>query len=192
MNRPRWPLVLAILLISGVFGYLLRDLIYQLIIVPIAYFLWVLNFYYSALPQWLVWVIVLSVLFLATVWNLIPDVRPSTRKEIIRRRTQGEVEALTIWIAKASQGNYFKWQLANRLGRIARRLEALAGPGGRQPSPDQDVEQYIDAGLNYSFVDFPTARNPLAPARHTPLDLDPRKAADYLESQMENTSERSR
>ncbi len=192
MNRSRLLIVVAILVISGVFGYALRDVIYQLVIVPIAYFLWVLNFYYSALPQWLVWVIVLSVLFLMIVWNLIPDARPSTRKEVVRRRSQGEVEALTIWIAKASQGNYFKWQLANRLGRIARRLDALAGPGGRQASADPDVEQYIDAGLNYSFVDFPATRNPLAPVRRTPLDLDPRKAADYLESQMENTSERSR
>jgi hypothetical protein len=192
MKRLRWPFLVGILVVSGVFGYLLRDVIYQVVVVPIAYFLWVLNFYYSALPQWLVWVIVVSVLFLAMVWNLIPDVRPSNRKEIVHHRTQGEVEALAVWIGKAQQGNYFRWQLANRMGRIARRLDELAGSGGRRSSPDADVEQYIDAGLNYSFVDFPTARNPLAPVRHTPLDLDPHKAADYLESQMENTSERSR
>ncbi len=192
MNRPRWQLVVVILAISGVFGYVLRDVIYQLVIVPLAYFLWVLNFYYSALPQWLVWVIVISALFLVMVWNLIPDAKPSKGTEPVRHRTQGEVEALTIWIAKAAQGNYFKWQLANRLGHIARRLEERSGQGGRQPSGDPEVERYLDAGLNYSFVDFPTPRNPLAPVRHTPLDLDPRKAADYLESQMESTSERSR
>lgn len=192
MTRLRWPLVVGILVISGVFGYLLRDVVYQVVVVPLAYFLWILNFYYSALPQWLVWVIVVSLLFLATVWNLIPDARASNRKEPVHHRSQGEVEALTVWISKAQQGNYFRWQLANRLGRIARRLEERAGPGGRQPSADAAVEQYLDAGLNYSFVDFPTVRNPLAAARHTPLDLDPRRAADYLESQMENTSERSR
>ncbi len=192
MRRLRWQLVVGILVVSGVFGYLLRDVIYQLIIVPLAYFLWIVNFYYSALPQWIVWVIVVSVLFLAMVWNLIPEGRSSRRMESVRRRTQGEVEALTVWIGKAQHGNYFRWQLANRMGRIARRLDELAGAGGRQPSSDVGVEQYLDAGLNYSFVDFPTERNPLAPLRHTPLDLDPHKAADYLESQMENTSERSR
>lgn len=192
MIRTRWPFLVSILVISGLFGYLLRDVIYQTIIIPLAYLLWVLNFYYSALPQWLVWVIVLTLLFLATIWNLIPDVRPSRRAEMVRHRLQGEVEALTAWIAKSSQGNYFKWQLANRMGRIAHRLEELAGPGGRDPSADQDVERYLDAGLNYSFVDFPTVRNALARGRRTALDLDPRRAADYLESQMENTSERSR
>jgi len=192
MNRPRWLLVLGILVISGVFGYLLRDVIYQVIIVPLAYALWLLNFYYSALPQWLVWVIVLTLLFLAAVWNLVPEMRPASRKEVVRHRMRGEVEALAIWIAKSQQGNYFKWQLANRLGRIARRLDELGGAGGRLPSTDKDVERYIDAGLNYSFVDFPTARNPLERGRRTAIDLDPRRAADYLESQMENTGERSR
>jgi hypothetical protein len=192
MSRPRWPFLLGILVISGLFGYLLRDVIYQTIVIPLAYLLWVLNFYYSALPQWLVWVIVLTVLFLATVWNLVPDVRPSRRQEVVRHRQRGDVEALAAWIAKSQQGNYFKWQLANRLGRIARRLEELAGPSGRDPSADQDVERYLDAGLNYSFVDFPTPRNMLARGPRTALDLDPRRAADYLESQMENTSERSR
>jgi hypothetical protein len=191
MSRPRWPLVLGMLVISGVFGYLLRDVIYQVIIVPLAYVLWLLNFYYSALPQWLVWVIVLTLLLLVVVWNLVPETRPASRKEVIRRRMRGEVEALAIWIAKSQQGNYFKWQLANRLGRIARRLDDLAGSGGRLPSSDAEVERYMDAGLNYSFVDFPTARNLLGGGRRTALDLDPRRAADYLESQMENTSERS-
>src|SRR5512143_4017670 len=127
MSRARWPFLAGILVVSGLFGYLLRDVIYELIIVPLAYLLWVLNFYYSALPQWLVWVVVLTALFLAVLWNLVPDVRPSRRKELVRHRVQGEVEALTVWISKSKRGNYFKWQLANRLGRIARRLDQLAG-----------------------------------------------------------------
>ena len=67
MIRTRWPFLVSILVISGLFGYLLRDVIYQTIIVPLAYLLWVLNFYYSALPQWLVWVIVLTLLSPAAI-----------------------------------------------------------------------------------------------------------------------------
>ena len=192
MRRLRWPAVTAILLASALLGYLLRDVIYELVVVPLAYLLWVLNFYYSALPQWVVWVVVLALLFLAAAWNLIPEPRPAGRKEPTRRRQQGEVEALAVWIGKARQGNYFKWQLANRIARIARRLDELAGPGERRPAAGADVEQYLDAGLNYSFVDFPAARHPFGRARRTPLDLDPRRAADYLESQMESSRERNR
>ncbi len=191
MNRPRRSLIVGLLVVSVVLGYLLRDVVYELVITPLAYFLWVLNVYYSALPQWLVWSVILTLLFLLVLWNLIPEGPRTSQKDVVRRGVQGEVEALTVWLAKAQHGNYFRWQLANRLGRIARRLDELAGPEGRPRSPDADVEAYIDAGLNYSFVDFPTVRNPLRPVRHTPLDLDPRRTADYLESQMENTSERS-
>jgi hypothetical protein len=93
-------------------------------------------------------------------------------------------------MAKARRGNYFKWQVANRLGRIVRRLGDFSG-GSVPASPDDTVEKYLDAGLNYSFVDFPTPRHRLIPAPKTPLDADPQRVVDYLESLMEESSGRS-
>jgi hypothetical protein len=192
MSRPRSSLLLGIIFVSALLGYFLRDVVYQLVVVPLAYLLWLLNFYYSAIPQWVLWTILLAVLFLMVLWSLLPEARGSARKEFVRRQPEGQVEALAVWITKSRQGNYFKWQLANRLGRIARRLNDIAGPRGRLPSEEEAVEKYIDAGLNYSFVDFPSPRKLFERAPHTPLDLDPGRVADYLESQMENTSDRRR
>lgn len=190
MSRLRWPLLLAIVILSALLGYFLRDVVYQVVIMPFAYVLWILSFYYSAIPQWVVWTVLLVILFLSVIWNLIPDERPSSRKLRVIHRPEGEVEALAVWIRKSRRGNYFKWQLANRMGRVARRLDELAGSRGLPACEDARVEKYLDAGLNYSFVDFPTRRGWFEPAPQTPLDIDPRTVADYLESLMEKTSGR--
>ena len=190
MSRLRWPLVLGILAISAVLGYVLRDLIYQLVVVPLAYLVWLLSFYYSAIPQWIIWTLLLVILLVGVMWSLLPSAPVRGRREVLRRASEGEVEALVIWMNKARHGNYFKWQLANRMGRIVRRLGDLSG--GRVASPsDEAVEKYLDAGLNYSFVDFPTPRNRFAPAAKTPLDADPKRVVEYLESLMEKSSDRS-
>ncbi len=190
MSRFRWPLVVGIILSSAVLGYILRDLIYQLVIVPLAFVGWVLYFYYSAIPEWVVWAVVLAILLLATVWNLLPDAPVRGRKRVERAEPEGEVEALVQWLAKAREGNYFKWQLANRMGRIVRGLSELSG--GRAQPGDEDVEKYLDAGMNYSFVDFPTPQGYFARPSSTPLDTDPKRVVEYLETLMEKSSGRSR
>ncbi len=191
MSRLRWPLLLGILVVSAVLGYALRDLVYQLVVVPIAYLLWLLYFYYSAIPQWAIWILLVSVLLIAVLWSLVPEAPRRRRGPRVRTRAQGDVEALAVWIRKSRRGNYFKWQLANRIGRIARRIGDLSGSRGRPPSADEAVERYLDAGLNYSFVDFPTARGRFTRAPQTPLDVDPQRVADYLETLMEKSSGRS-
>jgi hypothetical protein len=192
MTRPRWPVLFGIAIGSLFLAYLLRDVIYRLVIVPLAYLLWLLQIYYSLIPQWLLWTVLVAVLLLVVLWNALPDVKPLRRKEPGHGPPKGEVEALVAWVANARRGNYFKWQLANRFGRIARRLDEVSGKGGRQRSEDVAVEKYLDAGTNYSFVDFLGPRNRFQRSRRMPLDLDPRRVADYLESQMENTSDRRR
>jgi hypothetical protein len=190
MTRPRWPVLVAMAIGSLILAYLLRDFIYQLVIVPLAYLVWLLQIYYSLIPQWLLWAVLLAVLLLVVLWNLLPEVRPSKRTELKRGEVKGEVEALAVWITNARRGNYFKWQLANRFGRIARGLNDASGRAGREPSADEAIEKYLDAGMNYSFVDFLAPRSRFQRPPRTPLDLDIRRVADYLESQMENTSGR--
>ena len=189
MNRQRWSLVAGIGITSAVLGYILRDVIYQVVIVPLAYLLWILYFYYSAIPQWALWTVLLAVLVIAVVWNLLPDAPARSPRPIMRREPEGEVEALVVWLMKARRGNYFKWQLANRMGRIVRRMGEFSG--GRVSAGDEAVEKYLDAGTNYSFVDFPTPTGYITRPPQTPLDVDPRRVVDYLESLMEHSSDRS-
>lgn len=189
MKRLSWPLLLVIGVSALLLAFFLRDAVYQLVVVPIAYAIWIVQFYYSSIPQWVLWTVLLSLLFLAVLWSLIPEVGPARRRDMLHAPPEGQVEALAVWIRKSRSGNYFKWQLANRLARIARGLDESAGLGGRFPSANEAVGRYLDAGLNYSFVDFPGPRNRFQPAPKTPLDADPNQVADYLESQMEKSSD---
>lgn len=189
MKRPSWPLLVVIGVSALLLAFFFRDAVYQMVVVPLAYVIWIVRLYYSAIPQGVLWTALLALLFLAVLWNLIPEVTPAARHEPTHKPPEGQVEALAVWIKKSRAGNYFKWQLANRLARIARGLDQSAGSGGRFPSADKTVEGYLDAGLNYSFVDFPSPQNRFQRAPKTPLDADPNQVADYLESQMEKTSD---
>ena len=189
MRRPSWPLLVVIGVSALLLAFFLRDAVYQMVVVPLAYVIWIVKLYYAAIPQGVLWTALLALLFLAALWSLVPEVPPAARREPTHKLPEGQVEALALWIKKSRAGNYFKWQLANRLARIARGLDENAGLGGRFPSADKTVERYLDAGLNYSFVDFPSPRNRFQPAPKTPLDADPNQVADYLESQMEKTSD---
>ncbi len=193
MTPRRRMLLAGMLAISLVLAFYLRDAVYASVIVPIAYLLWLGNYYYSAIPQIFLWAILLSVLFVTVLWNFLPAARVSQRKPIKRRSAEGQVEALAAWIRKSRKGNYFKWQLANRLGRIARRLADTSGKqagwgtgeGTGSSTGNEGVEKYLDAGINYSFVDFPGPKNRFHHPPPTNLDLDPKEAVDYLELQLE-------
>src|SRR5581483_6360841 len=185
MTRARWLLLFVIVGISTVLAFFLHDAIYSAVVVPIAYVFWVLWIYYSAVPQLVLWIALLLILFITITSNFIPEGRGSKRALLKREPSQGEVETLATWFFKARRGNYFKWQIANRLGKINRELSQSFGQRGRPEVQNEAVEKYFDAGLNKSFVDFPLAKNQIRPAP-TPLDLNPKDAVDYLESQMEN------
>lgn len=182
MTRARW-LLLFVVGVSVVSAFFLRDAVYSVVVVPIAYTVWVLWIYYSAVPQLILWAVFLLILFVTVVSNFIPEARGSKRPAKARRSSPGEVETLAAWFFKAQRGNYFKWQIANRLGGINRELNQSFGRRGRPEVQNEAVEKYFDAGLNKSFVDFPLAKNQFYRAS-TPLDLNPKDAVDYLESQM--------
>ncbi len=184
MKRSRLLLFGAVVLGSSIAAYLLRDIIYTLVIVPLAYTLWLGGIIYRALPQLVKWVIVLVIAGIAIVWRLIPDV-PETRKpRPIGRSTEGRVEALAFGIHRARNSNYFKWQLANRLGRLARRIVDITGRPANADEEDA-IHHYLTAGVEKSFVDVPTPRGVLARRIPTPLDVDPADIIAYLESRME-------
>lgn len=190
MKSFSWLLLLVIGISSLLLASILREAVYRMVVVPLAYLIWILQFYYSAIPQWALWTTLIALLLLVVLWNLIPEVKPVVRRDPPRGPPEGQVEALALWIRKSRGGNYFKWQLANRLGRIARGLDESAGSGGRFPAADEAVQRYLDAGLNYSFVDFPSPRNRFRSAPKTPLEVNLNQVADYLASQMEKTSDR--
>jgi energy-coupling factor transporter transmembrane protein EcfT len=185
MIRRRWLLLAGILVLSMVVAYFLRDVVYGTIILPLAYLWWLVKYYYSAIPQLFIWAVLLIVIFLTVVWNFLPEARSNQHTQPKRLAAEGQVEALAVWIRRSHKSNYFKWQVANRLGRIARRLAEFSGQPAGFYSGNKALDQYLDAGINYSFVDFPGPKDRFHRPPPTPLDLDPRETVDHLESQME-------
>jgi hypothetical protein len=185
MRRIRFALFGTVLLASAILAYLLRDVIYELVVVPLAYTLWLAELVYLAIPQLVKWVVLLALLFVGIVWKLIPDLPASPKPRSPRRSAEGRVESLAIGIQRSRTSNYFKWQVANRLGRLARLIsDTRAFPDGLARG-NESIQRYLAAGQNQSFVDFPTPRGRFARRMPTPLDVDPAEIVEYLESRME-------
>ncbi len=184
--RPfRLVLLVFLFLGSAVLAYLLRDVVYELLVVPIAYTLWLLQLTYLAIPQLVKWIVFLALLLLGLVWRLLPDFVGPARPRLPRHPVEGRLEALALGLRRARTSNYFKWQLANRLGRLSRHISEAAGLPDLSSRPSDTVRGYLDAGLNQSFVDFPSSRGRFSRRQPTPLDADPAEVVQYLESRME-------
>ena len=185
MSRARWLLYAGLAAASLLLAFVVRDLARDVLITPAAYLLWEARTVYLAVPQLVKWFVLVLLLCVTVLWQLVPEVKRSDRGRLRVYPAHGQVESLASWIARARRGNYFKWQLANRLGRMSQRLEELSGGKNGGPAPANEVQSYLSAGINSSFVDFPNPRHPFQHNPPTPLDLDPARVVDYLESQTE-------
>ena len=196
MNPVQRGLILAgILLIAALLAFLLRETIYEIIVIPVAYVAWNLNLLYRSFSQGTWWsVIVFTVLFLL-IFSLVPQ--PSFYRRVERkvRPSQGQVESLATWLHKAEKGIYFKWLVANRLGKLAYQI-LLQRESGRPRSvftpllgvdwePGKELQQYLETGLHGSFADFPNTSR-FSAHQATPLDLDVAEAVDFLEEQVQS------
>lgn len=196
MTRMRRLLIVSgALIIAAILAFPLRDTIFRTVVIPAAFITWNLNLFYRSFSQgtwW--WVIIFFVLFMLAFSLLTqPGFRPRT---ILKSKpTQGAVEGFATWIQKAEKGIYFKWLVANRLGKLAYQI-LLHRESGRPRSvfspllgpdwePRKELQQYLETGLHGSFADFPST-GPLSTSQHTPLDLNVTEAVDFLESQIEN------
>jgi hypothetical protein len=189
--------LLIVILFAGVLAYLLRDIIEETFIRPLIYFFWIVRLYYEAFPQIFLWIVLLVAILLMEAASLITDMSSQGRETVSRKPVYGPIESLAEWLVRAPRGLYFKWLIANRMGKLARgvitfharqgsqsRWEPLAGPGW---DPPREVAAYLESGLNGSFADYPRPRWPFPKQDPTPLDIDPAEAIDYIESTMERT-----
>jgi hypothetical protein len=191
----RLLILIGALIVAALLAFPLRETIYETIVIPAAFIVWNLDLLYRSFSQgtwW--WVIVFLVLFLL-VFSLVsqPDFRP--RAAVKSKPPQGQVESLTISLRKAEKGIYFKWLVANRLGKLAYQM-LLHRESGRPRSvfaplvgtdwePRRELQKYLETGLHGSFADFPHAGRLSAP-QPTPLDLNVGEAVEFLETQLEN------
>lgn len=196
LRKRRWLVLLATGIVAGLLAFPLRGMIYDAVVVPAAFMVWNLSLFYRYVSQGIWWGVIVLVVFVMLVFSLIP-------RSPFRRAAQpkpgslrGQVEELATALDKAERGIYFKWLVANRLGKLAHqillqresgRLRKLSEPlAGADWAPSPEVQRYLETGLHGSFADFPHIRRPGARGQKTPLDLDVGTAVDFLESNVEN------
>ncbi len=197
-EQTRRRLILAAaLVIAALLAFPLRQAIYQTIVIPVAFVAWNLSLFYHSLSQGIWWWVIIFVVLFMLAFSLVP--RPSfrSRAEVKSKPPLGQVESLAIWLRKAERGIYFKWLIANRLGKLAYQM-LLHRESGRSRSvfaplvgadwqPSQPLQSYLETGLHGSFADYPDVKNRLGVPEKTPLDLDVTEAVEFLESQVENS-----
>ena len=188
-------LIPAGLVVAAILAFLLQDVIRQVVVTPLAYLWWVLNLTFSAIPQLILWIILVAVLILIIISNLVSWISIGRKPAEPVRPAQGNVEILAGWVSKAGQGNYYKWMIANRLGKLWSELSGRFGKGDKLAVPGEAnaagqqapeaLQRYLKAGMQESFVDYPLPRRPFMRKETTPFDIDVEEAVEFLESQME-------
>ena len=204
MTRRR--VVMAGAFLSAVFlAFILRDAVEQLVIVPLAYLWWLLRLYYSMFPQFILWVILVVVAIYSAITSLMPEISYRRAFHADSKPVQGQIELLVQWLDKSQRGgSYYKWLIANWLGKMAREILAqrdglavskkFGRLDGRGWNPSQKIRDYLETGLNGSFAEFPRPRwwLPGQTPKPTPLDVDPQQVVDYLENEMETSHDGNR
>src|ERR1044072_3774201 len=191
----RGLILIAALTIAALLAFPLRETIYQAGVVPVAYIVWNLNLVYQSFSQGVWWWVIAFIVFFMIAFSLMP--RPQIRPKSGPRPKppQGQIESLSVWLRRAESGIYFRWLVANRLGKLAYQIllhresgrprsvsPPLVGPDWKPP---RELQKYLETGLHGSFADFPNRGRFSAP-QPTPHDLDVAEAVDFLESQVEN------
>ena len=195
------PLV-GIMVIAALLAFPLRETIYEAVVIPVAYIVWGLGLLYHAFSQitwW--WLSVVIVLFMLGL-SLVPKFTPGRVSRERPKPKHGQVEDLAIWLGRARTGTYFKWLIANRLGKLAYQMlldresgrprSVFAPLLGRDWEPSNELREYLETGLHGSFSDFPRPRRRLSAPPPTPLDYDVNHAVEFLESQVQNDPSQKR
>jgi hypothetical protein len=197
MTPLRRRLILAgVLIIAALLAFPLREAIYETIVVPIAYIVWYVGLFYRSLSQGIWWWVLFAIVLLILAFSLVPDIQFRGRERPGSKPALGPIENLARSMRRADEGVYFRWLVANRLGRLAYQIllhresgrprsvfAPLRGPDW-EPSPE--LQKYLETGLHGSFVDFPYARRPFAAPHKTPLDGNVVESVEFLESHVQD------
>ena len=197
MIQRRWFAMAGVIVIAALLAFPLRGVVNQLILVPLAYLLWLLKLLYLSMNQAIWWVAAVFVVLVILGQSLLPDLKPVKKLIPLTRHEHGNVENLALALDKSKKGIYFKWLIANRLGRLAYQI-LLQREHGKPRSvfapltsdgwkATREVQQYLEKGLHGSFADFPNTHwNSFVPPEKTALDHNVVEVVDFLEARIDN------
>ncbi|MFZ5879012.1 MAG: hypothetical protein ACOY0R_06565 [Chloroflexota bacterium] len=195
-KRRLWWVAGIVLALTFTLAFPLREWTQRAVITPLAVILWGLNLFYRSMPQLLWWVILTTVVITMAVGSLAPPEIFTPRERDRARPSHGPVESLSQEIKKTRDGAYFKWMIANRLGRLAYQMLVQREGGNKRSAfaplvgvdwqPSRGLQKYLEVGLHGSFAEYPTSET----LRHgsSPLDVEIREAVEFLEEHLETGS----
>ena len=196
MRMQRLLALIGAVVIAGLLAFPLRGMIYETVVIPAAFIAWNLNLLYRSYPQGVWWVVVVFIVLVMIVFSLVPRSSPGGRAEEKREPPLGQVENLAMNLRRAREGTYFKWVVANRLGKLAYNILLQRESGkprsvfapllGADWEPSRELQKYLETGLHGSFADFPNESRFSGAHPKTPLDVNVVEAIEFLESHLEN------
>ena len=197
MKWGRWLAVAGVVVIAALLAFPLRGIVNELLVVPIAYIFWLLGLLYLSTHQVIWWIVILLVVLFILGKSLLPELKLPRKVLTSTRQERGKVESLAASLKKSNKGIYFKWLVANRLGKLTHEILLQRGNGkprsvfapltgeGLEPTPE--MQQYLEKGLHGSFAEFPNTNNRyFSPPSKTSLDHDVAEVIEFLESSIES------
>jgi len=193
----RWLAVAGVVAIAALLAFPLRGIVNELIVVPIAYIFWLLGLLYISTHQVIWWIVILLLVLFILGKSLLPELKLPRKPGTPTRRARGKVESLATSLQKSKKGIYFKWLVANRLGKLTHEILLQRGNGkprsvfapltGEGLEPTLEMQQYLEKGLHGSFAEFPNTGNRyFARPSKTLLDHDVAEVIEFLESSIES------
>ena len=185
-------LVFALIVIV-LLALLLRGVVQEWVILPLAKFVWLVKGYYGAFSQAAYWVVALGIAGLVAILSFrLPDWEGQRQHEKWRILT-GSIREISFWIQRCNSGVFPKWHVAHLLAELA--LDILDRRRTRQKNtqlltdpewvPPAGVKNYLEAALTTNYTDYPKPKR-FMPVPSTPFDQDLEPILDYLESLLES------
>ncbi len=156
----------AIVVIAAILAFPMRETIYSVVVIPLLSIGWQLGLIYRSMPQIAWWWLIVVVIFVYA-WFTAPchQLKPVRREAVKPKPRHGQVEDLAVWLGRTKSGVYFKWLVANRLGKLAYQILVHRESGrprsvfqplvGEDWQPSRELQEYLETGLHGSFSDFP-------------------------------------
>jgi hypothetical protein len=196
LSPRRGLVILGLIIIAAILAVPMRGTVYNAVVIPAAYLGWGMHLLYRSVPQVLLWWLVIAAMFFVLLFSMLPNLKFTRKQAVQPKARHGQVEDLAIWLGRTKGGVYFKWLVANRLGKLAYQILVHRENGrprtvfqplvGEDWQPSHELREYLETGLHGSFSDFSGPKHPLAVQPKTPLDYDVHDAVEFLETQVEN------
>ncbi|MFP4345213.1 MAG: hypothetical protein ACLFU8_11005 [Anaerolineales bacterium] len=196
-----WLPALLVLLLAPLLVFPFRDLVRELIIVPLSYVAWFGDLLLQSLPPIFFWIIFLFIALRIALRSLRRPAPPAGEPEAPATLFPSPVELWAHRLRLTQVGRYSRWRLAHHLSELA--AEILAHHQGLTPREARErirdgafeappeIHTYLHLGMSPQLLegrDIVTrllVRLGLHQEPPSPLDLDPERVIAFLEEELE-------